>query len=150
RAATRRPSPAEPPGPGSRRGEASAAPLRAVAGARLLAIGDARRVERGADDLVPEARQIGRAAAANEDDRVLLQVVALAGDVGADLHAVRQADTGHLAQRRVRLTRSGRVHARADAPLLRGAGERRRLGLCLGGLAALAHELIDSRHESFV
>src|SRR5438067_1708794 len=67
------------------------APLGAVLGARLLAVGDAAGVERGADDPVAEARQVGRPAAAHEHDGVLLQVVTLAGDVGADLLPVRQA-----------------------------------------------------------
>src|SRR5579859_6450459 len=60
--------------------------LGAVLRAGLLAVGDAARVERGADDLVAEARQVLDAAAADEHDRVLLEVVALARDVRADLH----------------------------------------------------------------
>ena len=55
--------------------------LDAVARARLLAVGDAGGVERAADDLVANAREVLDAAAANEDDRVLLKVVALARDV---------------------------------------------------------------------
>src|SRR4029077_1569897 len=77
---------------------------------------------------------------------VLLQVVTLAGDVGADLDPVRQADTGDLAQRRVRLLGGRRRDARADTALLRGSRERRRLRLGLLRRAALADELIDGRH----
>ena len=54
-----------------------AALLRAVLGAALLAVGDARGVERRADHLVAVARQILDAPAADEHDRVLLQVVPL-------------------------------------------------------------------------
>src|SRR5919202_6633194 len=93
--------------------------LHAVLRAGLLAVGDAGGVERPADDLVAHAREVLDAAAAHEHDRVLLEVVALAGDVGGDLHAVRQAHAGDLAQRRVRLLGRGRVHARAHAALLR-------------------------------
>ena len=57
--------------------------------------------------------------ATDEHDRVLLKVVPLAGDVGVDLHAVGEPDAGDLAQRRVRLLRRGRLHARADAAPLR-------------------------------
>src|SRR3954454_12694779 len=89
--------------------------LHAVLRTRLLAVRDAGGVERAANDLVAHARKILDAAAANEDDRVLLQVVALAWDVGGDLHAVGQTHTGNLAKRRVRLLRRGRVNARADA-----------------------------------
>ena len=48
-----------------------------------LAIHDAGSVEGTADDLVADARQVSDPAAAHEHDRVLLQVVADAGDVYA-------------------------------------------------------------------
>src|SRR5262249_17796132 len=77
--------------------------------------------------------------------RVLLQVVALARDVGADLGPVREPDARDLPKRRIRLPRGLRHDARADAALLRSAGERRRLRLRLRDLASLAHELIYGR-----
>src|SRR5947207_15700333 len=123
------------------------ASLGAVLRARLLARADAAGIEGRPDDLVPEARQVLDAAAADEHDRVLLEVVPLTGDVGADLHAVRQADTRDLAESRVRLLRGGRVDARADAALLRRAAERGGLGLRLRGLPTLPHELVDGGHE---
>src|SRR5436190_7920788 len=52
--------------------------LGAVLRTALLAVGDARGVERAADDVIANAREILHAAAADEDDRVLLQVVSLA------------------------------------------------------------------------
>src|SRR3954468_23382285 len=125
-------------------------PLHAVLRAGLLAVADAGGVERPADDLVAHARQILDAAAAHEHDRVLLQVVALAGDIDRDLHPVGQTDTGAHAQRGVRLLRRGRVDTRADAAPLRGGDallaalarlERGGRELLLRGLAALAHEL---------
>src|SRR5439155_25626460 len=96
-------------------------------------------------------------AAADEHDRVLLQVVALARDVARDLHAVREPHPGHLPESRVRLLRGGCVHARADAATLRSREyllaalarlETRRRQLLLGLLAALADELIDARHAA--
>src|SRR5207249_467347 len=120
--------------------------LGAVTGTRLLAVCDTRGVECGADDLVAEPRQVGRPAAANQHNRVLLEVVALAGDVGTDLLPVRQPNARNLPQSRIRLTRRIGVHASADAPLLRRALQRRALGLALCALAALADELIDGRH----
>src|SRR4029079_10788359 len=94
--------------------------VHAVLGASLLAVAHAGGVERAADHLVAHARQVLDAAAADEHDRVLLQVVALARDVGGDLHGARDAHARHLAQRRVRLLRRRRVHARAHAAALRG------------------------------
>src|SRR5206468_3332319 len=77
------------------------------------------RVQRPAHDLVTDAREVLHAAAAHEHHRVLLEVVPFAGDVGRDLHPVREPDARHLAERRVRLLRRRRVDARADAAALR-------------------------------
>src|SRR3982751_997672 len=93
--------------------------LRAVAAAGLLAAAHALRVERAADDLVTNAGEVLPPAAAHEHDRVLLQVVPDAGDVGGDLDAAGQPDAGHLAQRRVGLFGRGRVDACAHAASLR-------------------------------
>src|SRR3954467_297505 len=61
--------------------------LHAVLRAGLLAVAHAGGVERAAHDLVADARQVLDAAATDEHDRVLLQVVPLTGDVGGDLDA---------------------------------------------------------------
>src|SRR4051812_49665784 len=89
--------------------------LHAVLRAGLLAVAHAGGVERAAHDLVAHARQVLDAAAADEHDGVLLEVVALARDVGGDLDAARDAHAGDLAQRRVRLLGRRGVDARADA-----------------------------------
>src|SRR3954465_6357970 len=108
--------------PGARRGMLVLLGLHAVLRAGLLAVGHAGCVERPADDLVAHARQVLDAAAADEHYGVLLQVVALARDVARDLHAVREAHAGDLAEGGVRLLRRGGVNTRADAAAL-GSGE---------------------------
>src|SRR5205823_14446935 len=100
--------------------------LGAILGAHLLAARDADRVERAANDVVADARQVLHAAAADHDDRVLLQVVPDAGDVAGDLHPVGEPHARHLAQTRVRPRRGGGVDAAAHAALLRAAGRRGR------------------------
>src|SRR3954447_15943844 len=144
--------------PGARRGiRLLLLGLDAVLRAGLLAVGHAGRVERPAHDLVAHARQVLHSAAAHEHHRVLLQVVALARDVGGDLHPVGEPHPGHLPKRRVRLLRGDRVHARADpAPLRRGDALLATLtGLQTGGRdllaglrAALAYELVDAGHAA--
>src|SRR6187551_2381355 len=133
----------------------SALLLGAVAATGLVALADAGGVEGAADDLVADAGQVLHPAAADEDDGVLLQVVALAGDVGGDLHPVGQPHTGDLAQGGVRLLRRYGRDAGADAAALRrGDGllaplrglEARRRGLLLRALAALAYKLVRVRH----
>src|ERR671927_145330 len=120
--------------------------LRAVPAASLLAVADALGVQRAADDLVPDAGEVLHPAASHEHHRVLLQVVADARDVGGHLDATGEADASDLAQRRVRLLRRRRVHAGAHAAALRGALQRRGLGLLDLVLAALADQLVDRGH----
>src|SRR3954454_8743935 len=131
--------------------------LDAVLRPRLLAVGDTCGVEGSADDLVAHARKILDAPAAHEHHRVLLEVVALARDVGRDLHPVGQAHTGDLAKRRVRLLRGGGVDARADTAALRRSDlllatlaglQARGRDLLLRLLASLADELIDAWHAA--
>src|SRR4051794_39284188 len=138
--------------------------LRAVLAATLLAVADAGGIEGAADDVVLDRREVLHPAAADEDDGVLLEVVADAGDVGRDLHLVGQPDARDLAQRRVRLLGRHRPDLQAHAPLLGGTRDRHlaasqavpvlahggRLDLRDLALAPVAHELADRRHEDVV
>src|SRR5512133_721265 len=121
--------------------------LRAVLRAALLAALDAHGVEGPADDVVADAREVLHAAAADQDDRVLLEVMADARDVARHLEAVRQPDARHLAERGVRLLGRRRVDARAHAALLRRLLERGRLLLGEEPLSPPAHQLADRRHR---
>jgi hypothetical protein len=56
--------------------------------------------------------------ATNQDDRVLLKVVTLTGDVGVNLLAVSQTHTCYLTHSRIRLLRSSSVNANANATAL--------------------------------
>ncbi|EFD03473.1 hypothetical protein HMPREF1034_1506 [Cutibacterium acnes SK187] len=69
------------------------------------------------------------------------------GNIGRDLNARREAHTGDLSQRRVRLLRRRGVHAGAHATTLRRALEGRRLVLADLVSAALADQLLDCRHR---
>ena len=72
---------------------------------------------------------------------MLLEVVALARDVGGDLDAVHEAHTGDLAEGGVRLLGGGGEDAGADAALLGVVLQSCVLGLGGNALAALADEL---------
>src|SRR5215467_11764315 len=117
--------------------------LRSVAAARLLTAPHPLGVEGAADDLVADAGEVAHPAAADQHDRVLLQVVPDARDVRGDLDLAGQPDPGDLAQRRIRLLRRRGVDARAHAAALRALLERRRLVLRYLVLAALADQLLD-------
>src|SRR5918994_2112874 len=102
-------------GAGPLRGISALLLLRAVAAAGLLAVLHALGVQRATDDLVTDAGEVLHPAAADEHDRVLLKIVADTGDVGGDLDLAGESHAGDLAQRRVRLLRSGGVDAGAHA-----------------------------------
>src|SRR5207237_769538 len=122
--------------------------LGAVLRTALPAVLDTLGVENAAQHVVANARKVADAASADQHHRVLLQVVAFAGAVGDDLALVGQANLGNLAKRRVRLLRSRRIDAGADAALLRILLHRRDLGFGLLRFAALADQLVDRRHEA--
>src|SRR5882724_6144274 len=121
--------------------------LGSVLGARLLAVGDAGGVERAAHNVITDTRQVFHAAAADEHDGVLLQVVADAGDVSGDFNAVGEANARDFAQRRVRLLGGLRVDAGTDTTLLRTflQGGRGRLVVRRG--PSLFHQLIECWHS---
>src|SRR5690606_24742783 len=124
----------------------SAGTLGAVLGAALLAVLHAGGVQGAADDVVAHAREVLHTTATDHHHRVLLEVVTHAGDVGRHLDAVGQADTGHLAEGRVRLLRGRGVDAGADTTLLRALLEGGALALHRQLLATLADQLADRGH----
>src|SRR3954451_9579146 len=133
-------------GAGPLRGMSALLLLRAVAAAGLLAVLHALGVERAADDLVADTGEVLHPAAADEHDRVLLEVVTDARDVRRDLDARAEAHAGDLAEGGVRLLRRGGVDAGADATALRRSLQGRRLVLRHLVLAALADQLVDGGH----
>ena len=70
--------------------------LCSVFGTCLSACCDALSVESSADDVITHTGQISYSAASDENDRVLLQIVSLAGDVACDLDTVGKTNSGDL------------------------------------------------------
>src|SRR5438067_6067570 len=122
--------------------------LGAVLRAGLPAVLDPLRIEHAAEHVVADAGQIAHTAAADQHDAVLLEVVALAGNVADHFALVGQADLGHLPERRVRLLRGRRINTGADSALLRVLLHRRDLRLGLLRFATLADQLVNRRHEA--
>src|SRR5436305_447112 len=123
--------------------------LRAVAAAGLLAAAHTLGVERATNDLVADTGKVLHPAAADEHDRVLLQVVPDTRDVGRHLDAGGEPDAGHLAQGGVGLLGRRRVDAGAHPAALRAALQRRRLRLADLVLPALADQLRDRGHSPY-
>src|SRR5215469_3015449 len=133
-----------------RPGDAGAASLRSfrpVLRSSLLAVGDAYGVERSANDVIPHPRQVFHTAAADHHNRVLLQVMADAGNIGGHFNSVGEPHARDFAQRRVRLLGSLRVHACADAALLRARLQRRARRLVARARPAITNQLIKRRHS---
>ena len=63
-----------------------------------MAIADAQAVQRTPNDVIADTGQVFDAPPADQHDRVLLQVVSDARNIGGDLNAVGQAHAGNLTQ----------------------------------------------------
>ena len=87
--------------------------------ARLLSVVNPRRIKCTPDNMVLHPWQILHTTATHENNRVLLEIVPLAGYIGNHLNRICQAHLCHLTQRRVRLLRCGRVHTRTNPTPLR-------------------------------
>src|SRR5215469_15337222 len=121
--------------------------LGAVFRAALAAVPDALRIERAANDVIPDPREVLDSPTADQDDRMLLQIVPLARDIARHLETVRQADPRHFAQRGIRLFRRSRVDASANAALLRAGFHRGNLVARYLRPPRLADELVYRRHR---
>lgn len=80
---------------------------------------DSLRVLSSTNDVIPNTGQVPHSAASDQNHRVLLQIVSLAGDVGRDFDVVGEAHSCHLSKRRVRLLRGDCANLQADASFLR-------------------------------
>ncbi|KIM00022.1 hypothetical protein CCC_02810 [Paramagnetospirillum magnetotacticum MS-1] len=97
--------------------------------------------------MVADTRQVLHTTAADHHHRVFLKVVTFARNVRGNLETVGQAHAGDLTKRRVRLLRSGRVHASANAALLRAGLHGGDLVARRHRLARLTDQLIDRGHS---
>ena len=93
--------------------------LSAVLGTGLFAFSDAGGIQSTANDVVTGTGQILDTAAADQNNAVLLQIMAFARNITGYFHGVGQTNSGDLSERRVRLFRSSGLNGSANASLLR-------------------------------
>ena len=93
--------------------------LDAVFRTALTAICDALGVKRAADDVVTHTGQVTYSSASDENNRVLLEIVADTGNVGCCFHSVGESYSRDLTKCGVRLLRVDCRYLCADAALLR-------------------------------
>ena len=109
----------------------------AVTRSRLLATLDSLRVQYAANNRVSHARQVVRAAAADQHNRVFLKIVPLSWNVGNRFTTIGQAHLCDLPKGGIRLPRSRGIDARQHTASLRIAfkvGGANFLRTCFRGL----------------
>ena len=92
--------------------------LSAVLRSSLFTIGNAGGVESSSNNVITDAGQILDTAAADQHNRVLLQIVADAWNICSYFNPIREAHASHFPQRRIRLLGGSGVHASANSTLL--------------------------------
>ena len=122
--------------------------LVAVTAAGLTTITHAQSIQNTTDHLIPHTREVTNSSAANQHDRVLLQIVAFARNISSDLFAIRKSHTSHLSKSRVRLFGGYRLHLKTDATLLRAAFQQRRFAARTLLLPRFPDQLVNCRHKT--
>ena len=136
--------------------------FRTVLRPALHPVGNARSIESSSDNVVPDTRKVLNSSTSDQNNAVLLQIVADSGDVRSDFHSVCKSDPRDLSESGVRLLRSGSSDVRAHAALLRTADigasllkrvetllQRGSRGFVLRSFSSLANQLVKCRHLYF-
>src|SRR5882724_9080773 len=124
-------------------------PLRSVLGAALLTASDAGSIQRAPNHVITHAGQVLHTATADQNNRVLLQVVSDAGNIRGYFNAIRQTNAGDFAQGRIRLLGRLGINAGTHAAALRTSLQSRTGRLIVWRLPAFTNQLIECRHNSF-
>ena len=125
-------------------------PLGTVLAAALFAVVDPCRVQSAPHDGVTDTGKVFHPAAAHQNNRVLLKVVAFARNIGDDFYLVGQTNLGYFTEGRVRLLGRGGVNPGANAPSLWACAQSPGFALEFNFLPAFTNQLIDSWHNSFI
>lgn len=93
--------------------------LCAVFGTGLLSVGYAGSIKSTSDDVVSGTRKVLYTAATDQNNRVLLKVVALTRDIACYFDTVGKTNSGDLSKSGVRLLRGCSLNSCTNASLLR-------------------------------
>src|SRR5690606_3880861 len=119
-------------------------------GAGLFTVLDALQVKSTANDVVTHTWQIFNTTTTDENDRVLLQVVAFTTDVRNNFEAVGQTHFGDFTQSGVRLFGGRGVYTGANTAALWAVLERWALAANAADFARFTHELANGWHDLYV
>mmetsp|Transcript_17545 Transcript_17545/g.44175 ORF Transcript_17545/g.44175 Transcript_17545/m.44175 type:complete len:209 (-) Transcript_17545:116-742(-) len=124
--------------------------LRTIVRTALLTVFDGLGIQGTTHDVIAHARKVFHTAAADQHNRVLLQVVAFARNIAQRFEAGRQAHLGHFTKRGVRLLWRGCVDARTNAATLWASLEGRCLGTRRLWLTRFANKLLNRWHSGLL
>jgi hypothetical protein len=122
-------------------------PFRSILRPSLFAIRYTHRIKGSANHVIANSRQVFHTPSSNQNNRVLLEVMAYAGNISCDLNAVGQPDARDFTQCRIRFLWGLCIDTRAYTSFLRRALEGRTGCLVLNSLAAFANKLIYCRQR---
>ena len=112
----------------------------------MTALIDTEGIERTADDVVTNTWKVFHPTAANEDDGVLLEVMAFTADIGDYFESIGETHFGDFTESGVRLLRRPGHDLETNTAALRAVDESWRLRLLDWDVAPFANELINGRH----
>ncbi|ALP42202.1 hypothetical protein WL1483_2783 [Aeromonas schubertii] len=113
----------------------------------MLTVFHASTVQSTTNGVITHTRQVLNTTAADQNNRVLLQVVTFTTDVGGDFETVGQTHTANFTQSGVRLLRGGGVYTGAHATLLRARFQCRNVAFIHVLDTRLANQLVNSCHQ---
>ena len=118
-------------------------PFRSIFGTALFSTFHSTGILHTTDDVITDTGKVLHSATPYEYNGVLVEVVALSGDVRRNLETVTKPYTGNLTESRVGLFRCRSVHTGTNTLLLWAIFESRSLGLLYLLLAPFSHQLIN-------
>lgn len=122
-------------------------PFCPVLRAPLFSVTYTRGIKSSTDDVVTNSGQILHTPSPDHDDRVFLEVMSFARNVGCHFDSVCQTNARDLPQRGVGFLGSRRVNTRADSSPLRAALQRGSLALPSRLFSAPPYELVYCRQS---
>ena len=120
--------------------------FRTVTAARLLSTIHTQRIAATAYDLITNPWKVANTTTTDQNNRVLLKVMAFTGNVNRDFLAIAQPNPRDLTQSGVRLFRSHRPNQQTNTLLLRALLQNRTLCPILLDNSISTNQLIDGWH----
>ena len=121
--------------------------FRSILRAALPPVSHSRSIQNSSDGVITNTWQVFYTSPANQNDRMLLEIMAFATDVTGNFKAVRQSYSGNLPECGIRLLWSSRIYPCTHPPFLRGLPQRRYSRLLDMSFTRLPNKLVECWHK---